>query len=231
MIQFRNIIAYMEARARLRRNSYFGYIQNNRESDRLLAFTTERDARLESVANREFVMNQARALGATIVVFKPEIVQLVGMNDKVTHRQAFGYGTFDELELYSQERDKGQWWLPKESDMQVSDFGLHTISLRTYGPGTWATPEDQGFYDVATGEKITNRREQIERLWALGFASRRGRPVHVAQERWSGSRQELEMLTDMAERVWNRQHLSEMARKMVAAYRGISRYVAWPGNW
>jgi hypothetical protein len=231
MIQFRNIIAYMEARSRLRRNSYWGYNQNTRDSDRLLAFTTERDARLESVANREFIMNQARALGAGIAIIKPEIVQLAGMPERVAHRRAFGNGTFDELELYAQEHDKGSYWIPKETDSQVSDRGFHTTTLRAFGPGSWVTHEDQGFYDAITGEKITNRREQIERLWDLGFASRRGRPVHVAQERWSGSREELEMLAEMAEQVWDRYHTSEMARKMVAAYRGINKYVAWPGSW
>ena len=91
--------------------------------------------------------------------------------------------------------------------------------------------EHQGIYDVATGRRLTNRREIIERMWALGFAAQRGRPLLIARVRWTGNRQELEHVTQLAQQYWDRRHQSDMAKKMVSAFRSINRYAAWPGAW
>lgn len=231
MFQFRNISAYMEARHRLSRGGYWGRIQVNEDSDRLMVFTTERDARLDSRKNFECTMSRAREVGSTFVVAKPSIIQVIGHRHSCTPLEFFGREFFDDLKKYHDDRDRPSWAMPSETEQQVSDRDYRTLTLRTYGAGSWITTEDQGFFEVATGRKVTNRREQIELLWDLGFASRRGRPVHVAQEKWAGSRTELETLTELADRCWNRRHTSEAAKKMVSAYTSINRYVAWPGAW
>jgi hypothetical protein len=91
--------------------------------------------------------------------------------------------------------------------------------------------EHQGVYDVATGRRLTNRREIIERMWRLGFAAQRGRPLSIARTRWTGNREELTEVADLAERHWNRRNTSDVAKKLVSAWRSINRYAAWPGSW
>jgi hypothetical protein len=91
--------------------------------------------------------------------------------------------------------------------------------------------EHEGVYDVQSGRRLTNRRDIIERMWALGFAANRGRPLAFAKLRWTGSREELELITELADRYWNRRYESEAAKKMVSAYTSINRYAAWPGAW
>ena len=59
----------------------------------------------------------------------------------------------------------------------------------------------------------------------------RGRPPTVATIRWSGTREELEELTQLAERHGSRYNRSDVAKKIWSAYNSISRYAAWPGTW
>jgi hypothetical protein len=35
----------------------------------------------------------------------------------------------------------------------------------------------------------------------------------------------------LAERHWNRRNTSDVAKKLVSAWRSINRYAAWPGSW
>ena len=235
MIQYRNISAYMDAQHRLSRQYYSSFWRNadntSKETDRLVVFTTERDARLDSRDNLAKIMDRAREVGSQYVIAKPNLIQAVGHRNTHSPRDFFGQDFFDELQEYAENRDRGSWLMPSNNDHQRSDRGHCTVSLRTYGGGSWVTPEDQGFYDIVNGTRVTNRREQIQALWQLGFASRRGRPVHVAQERWCGSRTELELLTQLADQHWDRRGISEAAKKMVSAYTSINRYVAWPGAW
>lgn len=236
MIRYRNISAYMDARHRLSNRYYSSFWRaaennNTKETDRLVVFTTERDARLDSRDNLSAVIDRAREVGSMYVIAKPNLVQAVGHKNSYAPREFFGRKFFDELQEYVDEHDRQSWYMPSNNDHQSSDRGYHTVSLRTYGHGTWITTEDQGFYDAADGRRITNRREQIEALWDLGFASRRGRPVHVAQERWCGSRTELELVEELAFQHWDRRNISEVAKKLVSAYTSINRYVAWPGAW
>jgi hypothetical protein len=68
-------------------------------------------------------------------------------------------------------------------------------------------------------------------MWALGFAAHRGRPLSIAKIRWTGSRQELELATQLAEQHWDRRRTSDVARKLCSVFTSINRYAAWPGAW
>ena len=226
MLHYLNIYQANKTSRRLKRDRYGGYYEkeHTREGDTLTLFTIDPVAQRESQANLDQILASAREHRQSLVVFKPNQIQVAG----VTGVQRVANDLFPQSWL-----EKYREWVESTSAVspttQVSQAGE---SMEFY---TWrnclAWSGHQGVYDVATGRRLTNRRDIIERMWALGFAANRGRPLSVARVRWTGEREELIELTALAERHWPRSHNSEMARKMVSAYRSINRYAAWPGAW
>ena len=232
MLHYKTIYQANKLARRLKNNRYGGYYgrDHNRESDTLALFTIEPVAQQESLGNLEQIMSVARKHGQRLVVFKPDQIQVAGhynLSDP-EENQAIADSLFPEdwLEDY-------RIWLDSRSKMlptvQASQAGK-SINFHSWRR-CLAWTGHQGVYDVDTGRRLTNRRDIIERMWALGFAAQRGRPLSIASIRWTGEREELVELVALAERHWARANHSEMARKMVSAYRSINRYAAWPGAW
>ena len=226
MLHYRAIYQANKIARRLKRDRYGGYYgkEHTREGDTLTLFTIEPVAQRESQANLDRIMTVARQNGQRLVVFKANQIQVAGvMGAHAVGNDLFSY---DWLEDYRE-------WIEGTSGVrpttQASQAGE---SMEFY---TWrnclAWHGHQGVYSVDTGKRLTNRRDIIERMWDLGFAANRGRPLSVARVRWTGEREELVELTELAERHWRRADRSEVAKKIVSAYRSINRYAAWPGAW
>jgi len=230
MLHYQTISEINRCRERLQRdryNNHWADKTHTRDGDTLTAFTLSTEAEKHSQHNFDLVMSTARHYGQDLVVIKPQQIQVAGVGDG-SESQAVAQVLFPEPWLREYER-----WIdssyPVGAKMDHSEQSV-VCEFYTFRPSL-CLREKQGIYDVATGRRLTNRREIIERMWRLGFAAQRGRPLSIARTKWTGSREELEVITDLAERYWSRRNTSEAAKKLVSAWRSINRYAAWPGSW
>ena len=229
MLRYQTISEANKTQDRLRLNrygvNYWREETHNREADVLAMFTLEPEATKHSEHNFALIMDTARHCQQDLVVFKPEQVQIAGTGDG-SHAAA------DRLFPASWLREYEQWIdttypigyrMDSSGQGSCSEFYTYRLAM--------CLRKHQGVYDVASGRRLTNRREIIERMWRLGFAAQRGRPLSVARTKWTGNREELQEIADLADRHWNRRNTSEAAKKLVSVWRSINRYAAWPGSW
>ena len=226
MLKYQEIYDIQKIRRRLKRGHYNGYYgqDHTADGDRLHEFTHAPKAVEASANNLEFCLTTARAHDQTLLVIKPYTIQTAGPGRDGRVKDALF--TDEWLQDHSQWIDSSS---PRSAEMETTDCGS-MVGFYSYR-ACLCLKEHEGVYDVASGRRLTNRRDTIERMWALGFAANRGRPLAFAKLRWTGSREELELITDLADRHWNRRYESEAAKKMVSAYTSINRYAAWPGAW
>lgn len=204
-----------------------GSHKHTREGDQLTAFTLGPAAEQASLEVLESVLATARAHGQDLVVATESQIQVgqVGRGDGVR----LAINTLFPPE-WLEENDR---WVDATSGVRPTFDQSHYGKFGqfyNFRPNL-ILQKHRGVYDVGTGRRLTNRQEIIERMWSAGFAANRGRPLTYCRIRWAGEREELEELTVLAERHWARRRTSDMAQKMVSAFRSINRYAAWPGAW
>ena len=229
MLNYDIIHKTRQARHRLAHHAYSrprwdGDASATRDSDKVLLFTWETKAIEASQANVDWAIAVARDYDQDLLVIKPYTIQVAG---RTYARQAAD-------KLFSRD------WLIDHNDWLGSATGIrpqldetnrgHMAGLYTYR-ACMCLAEHQGVYDVTTGQRMTNRRAIISRMWDLGFAANRGRPLAMARPRQTGTREDLELITELADRYWERRYENEATKKLVSAYRSINRYAAWPGAW
>lgn len=232
MLYYQDIYDMNQANERLkhdRYNSRWSDKAHSRDADLMYAFTYGPKAKEQSLANLEMCLRVARELEISTLVIKPQQIQVAGDIGSGRHELA-AKGLFPQQWLKQHEK-----WLdssyPQRPQLQDTDQGE---SMEFY---TWRRClclfEHQGVYDTATGERIKNRKAIIERFWSLGFATQRGRPPSIARLKYTGTREELQELNELADRYWTRgrRRETEMSKKIVSVYRSINRYAAWPGAW
>ena len=231
MLRYQTISEANKTQERLRLNRYGGNYwreeTHTREADVLAMFTLTPEAQQHSGHNFDLVMTTARHYRQDLVVIKPEQIQVAGPGDGSVNRNIA-----KELFPESWLREYEQWLdttYPLVPRVDHSGQGAFT-EFYTYRPAL-CLREHRGVYDVATGRRLTNRRDIIERMWRLGFAAQRGRPLSIARTKYTGNREELQEIADLADRHWNRRNTSEAAKKLVSVWRSINRYAAWPGSW
>jgi len=223
MLAYKNIYAVCDAEERLRRDYRWGAGHHTRDSDTLLMFTIGAKAEEDATNNLDFLLSLGQKHSATHLVLHANKIQFLADHNSNSIEQDL---------LPTEWTQQYQEWLEsKNLEFSVQDSGQGFC----HGFRTWrrafATRKTHGIYDLATGRRLTNRQNIIERIWDHGFAAWRGRPLSVANIKWSGTREDLEDLTHIADRYWNRRHKSDMAKKMCSAYTSINRYAAWPGAW
>ena len=223
MLKYENIYAIGDAEERLRRGYRWGSGYNTKESDTLLMFTIGPKADEDAASNLDFLLTLGKKHGATHLVLHANKIQYLA-NDA-------NNGIEQDLLPTEWTQQYHEWLESKNLEFGVQDSGQGFChSFRTWRRA-FANRKTNGIYDLSTGARLTNRQDIIQRIWDHGFAAWRGRPLSVASIRWSGSREELEDLTVIADRYWSRRHKSDMAKKMCSAYTAINRYAAWPGAW
>jgi hypothetical protein len=234
MLEIRNVHAYNEAGERLRRR-YYNWVSANaeesRKTDTLTEFTFRTHAMLDSSANLENLLELGSTTGVSLLVFKPRTVQFVAASDAVT---AAWHIVFSESQLQEWEqtlatRSHNSYYSTFATWRDNADRG--SASSITHHQAPFGVKEHAGVYDCATGEKITDRRAVIQRVWDLGFACSRGRPLTVARTKWSGSREDLVRAEEIFNEFYTRRYTSDSARKLCQVYTSASRHYAWPGTW
>jgi len=223
MLKYENIYAICDAEERLRRGYRWGAGNHTKDSDALLMFTIGPKADEDATSNLDFLLTLGQKHGAT---------HLVLHGNKIQYLADHANNGIEQDLLPTQWTQQYQEWLEsKNLEFGVQDSGQGFChSFRTWRRA-FATRKTHGIYDLATGRRLTNRQDIIQRIWDHGFAAWRGRPLSVANIKWSGTREDLEDLVHIADRYWNRRHKSDMAKKMCSAYTSINRYCAWPGAW
>jgi hypothetical protein len=227
MLRYTAVNEANQVQRRLKRNTYdraWGDINHSRDGDTLALFTLKPQGLVESEANLDWVLGIARNLGQSLVVFKPNQIQIAGRHS--SEAVATHVWPREWLQAHGEWLDASNQPAPR---MDHSEQG-EVVEFYSHRP-CFAMQEHQGIYDVASGRRLTNRQEIIERMWQLGFAAQRGRPLSIARIRWTGNREELEHVTRLADQYRNREYHSDVAKKLVSAFRSINRYAAWPGSW
>ena len=216
---------YSQAQYRLRGNRYgWRGDTHTRDSDRLIMFTVEQSAKEESAINLEYFQDLGQRHGAEFMTANNNKIQFVSKRPMKWIRMEI-----EGSQWYKDLVQENEGWRRPGLESDITDRG-ECVTVRQHRHG-WLIPENMGVYDLENSQRIKNRERIIRTFWDYGFATWRGRPPTVAQIRWSGSREELEELTDLYERHIQRSHVSDVAKKMTSAYRSINRYAAWPGSW
>lgn len=232
-LEYQNLCQWGKLKRKLNRKSHNFFYSPNEDDIagwKLQMFTLEQEAKRESESNLERVKEQANALECPIVVLRDTEVQFIGSNYAVATTDLCDQEWIDRLVEYSDKQGcyaSRPFWTHNENDL-----GNHGYTLYAYGSNhMWARSPQTGFYLVDEDRKVTDRREQIQILWDLGFVARRGRPVGIGPERHCGSREEIALITSQANKLWHRRGHSEVADKICSIYTSINRYYAWPGSW
>ena len=232
-LEFQNLAEWGKLHRKLKNNRSFYWSKPTEDeiaSWRLQMFTVDKDAKAESVRNLAVLKDTAKDIGAPVLIVKGDNVQLVGTDHAVSTNDLVDQEWDDELGEYFDRKNMYRikpFWTHHESDCDTHTFSLHGYGL----DAIWARAPQTGFYLVDEDRKVTDRREQIQTLWNLGYVARRGRPVCVGYERHSGNREEVAMITRQANTMWHRRGHSEVADKICSIYTSINRYHAWPGSW
>ena len=231
MLHYKLIKEVNASQDRLKRNSYGPWQDKNhtRESDTMMVFTHGTNAQEQSLENLDLCFRVADEYEMSTLVIKSNQIQLAGVAGSGKNKAAAKI-LFPDTWL----KDYDEWLdskYPQKVFLQESTEG-ETLEFYTYRR-CFFLKEQQGVYDVETKNRITNRREIIQRFWDLGFASYRGRPMSIARSKYTGTKSDLEEITELADRYWTRGRRgeTEVAKKIVSAYRSINRYAAWPGAW
>jgi hypothetical protein len=223
MLAYKNIYAVRDAQERLSGNYRWGTGHNTRDSDTLVVFTIGTKADEDAANNLNFLLKVGKTHGANYLVLHENKIQYLA--DHADNKLEQDLFPKDWIAQYL------EWTESENLHFDIQDSGQGFCHSFRPWRRSFATRKTRGIYDLSTGTRLTNRQGIIERMWDHGFAAWRGRPLSVASIKWSGSREELEELTDIADRHWNRRHKSDMAKKMCSAYTAINRYAAWPGAW
>lgn len=190
---------------------------------RMVEFTTSKTVVEHSQHNLEWLLAAAQGGQVDVLVMTPNRVQMLGENTTTAMIRAFPEAWQDEYRAWNEISANIQ---PRR---EVLDTG-ECSSLYLYRDCI-TEPKISGVYEVATGRRMTNRQEIIDRMWAWGFPARRGRPLTVGQTRWSGTREELRVAEDLYNRHYLRREHSDVARKICQIYTTAVRDYAWPGNY
>ena len=229
MIQYQTIYEMLKSQRRLKKGYRWRSDSHTSESDQLVTFTLGPQAQRDSESNLQELLSVARDYDMSTVILRDHKIQIAGAGTGRALAVVDRVFSRDWLRGFNEWMDTTKWSVGAiQEDSGRGEWG----GFRTYRH-CFCLPAQQGVYDVATGRRLTNRQEIIERYWDLGFAAWRGRPATIAELRWSGTRSELEELSELADRYWHRgiHRDTEVSRRIVSSFRSINRYAAWPGAW
>ena len=233
-LEYKNLIEWGKARRKVK-NLRGGFFFNKPSQDeidtwQLQMFTADKQSKAESERNLDQLKQKAEELDMPVLVVRSSEIQFVGTQTAVATTDIYSEQWIQRITDYF---DNNRSYFGKPfCTHTVTDQETHAYTMYCYGhDACFARSSQTGFYNIEQDRKVTDRREQIQMLWDLGFVARRGRPVGVGLERHSGSTEEVAEITRLASKHWHRRGRSEVADKICSAYTSVNRYYAWPGSW
>ena len=217
MLLYQNIHTVLAAQGRLGRKVDYEYWPNqshSRDADRMVVFTIGAKADADAASNLAYLLDLGRRHNCAYLMLDAHKVQFLAKQIQ---------NNIEQEMVPSAWRKEYLAWCGKEYrlglEFCIEDSGQGVLHYFLPVRRVFATKNTRGFYDIASGIKLTNRRKIIECIWEYGFTTRRGRPVSVGSIELSGStRQELEALR-------SKEPPYNWPRK------ALSRYYTWPGAW
>lgn len=232
-LEYENLAQWGKLHRKIKNNRNSWWVkptQDEVDGWKLQMFTVDKESKLESRRNLERMKAKAKEIESPLLIVKSDNVQFAGTKLAVTTNDLSSEEWMNSISEFFDRKNyyySKPFWTHHESSQDT-----HAFSLYGYGSDAlFARSPQTGFYLVEEDRKVTDRKEQIQLLWDLGFVARRGRPVSVGWERHSGSTDEIAMITRQAKDMWHRRGESEVADKICSIYTSINRYYAWPGNW
>ena len=228
MNQLATICEYNRTERRLAKNSYghrysWADMEHTYEGDRMALFTLQKNAEQDSQDHVNVLIEQGKIHAAKFLVIHQNLCQFVGPDTKKLSEQVWNPTWLDDYRRWTD--SNAQQRHDVTDDGSCSSIWLTRLAM--------CVKKHAGVYELDTGKRMTNRREIIGQFWQHGFATRRGRPLSVAQIKDTGTRDELKELTDLADKYWQRgiSKSTEITRRYIATYRYLNKYHAWPGSW
>lgn len=217
-------IVHRKLQRQVRWNSFF-VDHSDPAGLRVQEFTLDKPARDESTHNLQELLTFCRSMNVPVLVGKANSIQLVGHEYQIPETDLLDEQCRDRIS------DEGlSYYRPRWTHF-CSETDHWCQQLYGFGDNLWLRSPEIGFYDVESGTKITDRKQQIEMLWGLGFVSRRGRPVSAATESACGTPSDVVALTNLAQQMRKKSYRSDVAKRVNGVYNSTRRYFCWPGNW
>ena len=231
-LEFQNLAEWGKLSRKLKNNRSFFWSKPTEDEIagwQLQMFTVDKAAKEESAHNLAQMKQKARETESPVLIVKGNNVQFVGTELALATTDLVDQAWMDLVSNYFKNHSyySKPFWTQHENDRGRTAYSLYAYG----GDAMWARHPQTGFYLIDEDRRITDRREQIQILWDLGWVSRRGRPMSVGWERHSGNTDEIVLITQLAKKMWSRRGSSEVADKIYSTYNSINRYYAWPGNW
>jgi len=201
--------------------------KNSRDSNkRLQLWTVAPGAHAQSQNNFVQLLDHARRQGCEYMILDAKYVQFLGGSANL--RKVF---TPSWAEKFDQSVKDSDYYhgISDRLDRHVSIWQQQRlVSQIRFWIRMFVTDQHRGFWHVNTGERMTNRLDQMDVIWAAGFLARRGRPLSCAQPSQFGSRDSIEHLSRLDRRqLGSSDHIYS---KLDQLYRSVNRDCCWPSD-
>ena len=226
-LQTRDVSVYAKNAVKLKHGRYYHNFEEERAGLQLQQFTVQKSAMENSKNNKEEILLKAASLEIPTVIISPNAVQFVGQKD-ITTPELLTEEQIQKMDEHHENRWSGSRW---RVDWSSDNFEL--LELNTAYETTVVLTSDSGFYhyDGTKFNKITNRQEQINQLWAYGFPSKRGRPLRVGVTTESGTKVEIEQLVRWLQQMDMARSSSDINYKVKQIFNTLNRHYCWPEYW
>ena len=226
MLEFKNICYYNYSGKKRR---YYGVDKDVLANQTLLRFTLSEDAKQESNGNRNSVLEIAKKYNAKFVSIYGLGFQIIGTSENVTVNE---FKTSESLNEFREWQSRTAW--PDDPELVIkmitipSEFQLNTYSYHFGHDSNLFLSDDNGFYNVDTGNKITNRRQIVSELWKLGWLTARGKPLRVPYQYESSTPTQLQQLINQ---INNSKKLNNFyTQQLGIIYKKIIKNCTYPGH-
>lgn len=205
---------------------YWKFKRSRDMSKRLQLWTATPAAHEQSQANFDELLALARQQGCAWMILRPKRVQFMGGRPDL--RQVFDQAWAQHYDHQMHDGDH-YYGISDRLDRLILNWTQRDhVSHIHYWTRMFVTDRHQGFWRVETGERMTNRLDQMDAIWNAGFLARRGRPLSCAQPSQYGTRDSIEHLGRLDR--WQLGSSDHIYRKLDQLYRSVNRDCCWPSS-
>ena len=225
---FDNLIPFLKATSRLKTGWYRA--GQGKDVDEMVVFTTGKAAKQEGQHNLDVMLERSREMGVEYLIFGYNGVQILTNQDSLKTKDAGEYilkEFRDKLNNIKDENGYGSYHLYSPTT-ETGTAGYSFYQIYTYYGKEMTLKNHLGFYEVATGKKITKRDTILKLLWDMGFLAERRRILYAASLN-QGSPDEVRMYNEMEPKIKTLPRGSYLKVNFYTAWRKMNRLCDYPG--